>query len=1044
MNKRVASLVVFVLLSALYGFGANGLGTTKPHRAMAHQKHPYRVSAQNQFHFQPTSGPAKDFLDRQRAELRAQAPASGGGVQARRGQPMAPQAHATPVRRHANPPLSSIGFVSATQIPAGGYFPLGGQSGSLSGDFDGDGNLDLISLVGDPANPGNFSLAVVLSNGDGTFQAPMLTPEPGNNSNDRFVVGDVDGDGFDDVIVAHQAGGGAAATFDVLLSNGDGTFKLGNNYLITGNSLSGGTLADVNGDGFLDVVFVDSATPSNVWTVLNNADGTGTFSTTPTSVALSAQVGFDVVLADLNGDGFLDVTANDGVTHEQTVYLSTAATTFASGVLVDTLDGIHDACSTTVGDLTGDGFPEIVNTNCLDNTITIYVNNGDGTFAPGVYYDAAQGLAFVDPESVTIADVNGDGFADVISSNDFSSDVTVLLGNGDGTVQVPTVGYTGGGYFFSPAIVADFNGDGLADIMVPDEQFSLVYMKGYGDGTFRAAVDYYTPSSDHGEPSGNDIATGDFNGDGLPDVVIGNTSDLAGGITVFLSRPDGTMQPGVNYGSGGFLGYVAVADFDGDGKLDIAATDSSTGMVQIFKGAGDGTFTLGTAYATGAGASQSSGIVVSDFDQDGHPDLAVANFLGSNVGVLLNDGSGGFLAPVTYATCSGATQITAADLNGDGFPDLLTPLPTCTGMTVLLNNGDGTGTFKGAVDFGVGNSPVQVAVGDLNEDGKVDLAITMDDPVNGHGITVALGKGDGTFTVVNTPGVIPPYPTTLKPNYYSPYPAYIKMVDLDGDGHLDLVYTNQNFGTVGVMYGKGDGTFYDPVEYPSEQISFGLALADVNGDGAVDAVTVGVDTSAVTVLLNNSGSAALPDYAVSAAPPSATVTAGASATYTITVAPNNFYNGTISFSCGTLPSLTTCTFGPTTLTPNGNGQLTTTLTVTTTAPTTSMLAPPQGNPQGNAPILWASLSGMGVFGLMLAGDWKKRRVRWMGVVLGIVILGMMFSLVGCGGSSNNPPPVTKPGTPTGSYTIQITATGTAGSNGGNTSAHNVSVGLTVQ
>jgi hypothetical protein len=771
------------------------------------------------------------------------------------------------------------------------------------------------------------------------------------------------------------------------------------------------------------------------------------------------------VLADFNGDGFLDVAANDPLSGQQTVFLSTSATTFAPGVAYATQDGVEDACSTTVGDLTGDGLPEIVSANCADNTITIYVNDGSGGFGPtGTYYDAAMNpttgsFAYVYPAAVTIADVDGDGFGDVVCSNSGpnnltagSSDVTILLGNRDGTVQSPTQGYTAGGYTTGAAIVADFNGDGLADIIVPDDFYSLTYMKGYGDGTFRAAVDYYSPTSDNGQPFGIDIATGDFNGDGLPDVVIGNCCDAAVGITVFLSRPDGSLQPGVNYGSGGALEYVAVADLDGDGVLDIAATDFGSGVVQIFNGnkntggVGDGTFTVGNSYPTGAGVPGPQGIVVSDFDQDGHPDLAVANLLGnlgvSNLGILLNDKQGGFQPVVNYTTCSGATQVAAADLDGDGFPDLVAPLPACTGMVVFHN--DGTGNFQPLGDFGVGHNPAQVAVGDVNGDGVPDLVITMDDFLNGHGIAVALGKNDGTFQPVN----IPAYPSTLQANHYNPLPSYIKLVDLDGDGKLDLVYTNSNFGTVGVMYGKGDinGTFYDPVEYPTGQFSFGLAVADVNGDGAVDVVTASDDTSAVTVLLNNSGSGTKPDYAVAATPPSQTVTAGSSTTYTITVSPNNFYNGTISFACGTLPSKTTCTFGPTTLTPNGNGQMTTTLTVTTTAATTSMSVPSEMNPHGGAPILWASLSGMGVFGLVLAGDWKKKRIRWMGVVLGMLLLVMMVSLVGCGGSSNNNNlGVLIPGTPTGTYPIQVTATGTAGSNGGNTSAHNLApLSLTVQ
>jgi hypothetical protein len=1044
MTKRAALLVVFVLFAALCG-----MGSTKAHRG-ATSMGTRRMSVQNQFHFAPTQGRGKLIYDRMIAGLSKGSALPGSNPQVTAGV----HGQAKQVHRHSNPPVSSIGFVSAAQIPAGGGVIL--QNHALAGDFNGDGVLDVATLVANGTGGAyTYSLSVVLSNGDGTFKPPVLTATAGNQS-DPFMVGDVDGDGWDDIIVAHQAGtnGNVNSSFDVLISNGDGTFKAPVNYSITANFLSGGTLADMDGDGILDLVAVDSATPGNLWVV--QGMGGGIFSSTPTSSALSGPVGYDVVFADLNGDGLLDITANDSTSGVQTVFLATAPGVFAPGATFDTADGVHDACSTTVGDLNGDGFPEIVNANCGDNNITIFVNDEHGSFplggtyyVPGVAAGAggiAASNAFLNPIGVTVADLNGDGFGDVISTNNAGGDVTVLLSNGDGTVQTPTFGFTTGGHLSVEAMVADLNGDGLADIIVPDGEYSLVYMKGYGDGTFRAAMDYYTPASDNGEPFGFDIATGDFNGDGLPDVVVGNQLDAAVGITVFLSRPDGSMQPGVNYGLGGGMAHVAVADLDGDGVLDIVATDSTTGMLRIFSGnktssgVGDGTFTEGGSFATDAGNTDPRAVVVGDFNGDGKPDLAVANYGGSNVAVLLNQGGLTFAAPVTYSVCSPSLELTAADLNGDGFPDLVVPLTQCGAVQVFMNTADGTGGLSVGTIFLVGNNPYQVAVGDLDGDGIPDLAITIDDYAIGHGIAVALGLGGGTFQPANTPA----YPSTLQGNFWqSPFPAYVKMVDLDGDGHLDLVYTNETYGSVGVMYGLGNGQFFDPVEYPTARESYGLALADVNGDGAVDVVTAGFNTSGVTTLLNNSGSKLLPDYAVSANPPSATVTAGSSATYTITVSPNNFYNGTISFACGTLPSKTACAFGPVTLTPNGNGQMTTTLTVTTTAASFAMVAPAQI--REGTPMLWAGLGGLGVFGLMLAGDWKKKRIRWMGVLLGILLLGMMF-LVGCGGSSYTPPPpVPVPGTPTGTYPIQVTATGTAGTNGGNTSPHNLApLSLTVQ
>jgi hypothetical protein len=1113
LMNRCVSFAAFVLIGVLPSFGSSNLQS---------------VSSNNQFHFQQKGS---------RAEAGHKLDAAGNPNLHRGGQlgTSAPSnqnqtgnsARARLARRHTvNPPTGKIGFVSATQIPAGG----GTYRTALAGDFNGDGKKDVVTIVENYVSSiWTYSISTVLSNGDGTFQAPVLTPIAGDDSNAQIVVGDLNGDKKDDIIVAHQNGNGGciSSCFDVLLSNGDGTFTPGTNYSITSNYLAGGTLADVNGDGKLDVVVVDQNSPGNVWTLLGNGDGTFQ---SPTSVALSGQMGNNVIFADFNGDGLLDVADTDSSSRQVTVYLATSATTYASGVAYTTPDAVYNQCNMTAGDLTGDGKPEIVTANCNSDDISVYVNNGDGTFQTAVYYNGALNatggtVADVYPEAVTIADVNGDGKADIISSNDDSSDVTILLGNGDGTVRVPTIGYAVAGYPRSPAIVADFNGDGFADILVPDDEFSFVYLKGYGDGTFRSALNYYSPISDNGYAYGIGIATGDFNGDGIPDFVIGNCCDNTVGITVFLSRPDGSMQTGVNYGGGNFY-YAAVADFNGDGKLDVAATDVNSGLVQIFNGVGDGTFSIGSTFATDLTSTQPQGLVAGDFNRDGHPDLAIQNSNGQNVGVLINDGTGGFLAPVTYGVSVNYSYegISTADLNGDGNLDLVVPLTNGSAIAILLGNGDGT--FQAETDVTVGLYPGSVAIADLNGDGKLDLAATTRQ-YGSEGVDVAFGNGDGTF---QTPVF---YASSLQDfNLDSPYPTFIQAADIDGDGTPDLVYTNSEYGSVGVLFGAGNGVFYDPVEYPSGGYAYGMVVADVNQDGAPDVVTAGDDFSGVTVLLNSNGSATKANYTITAATASATVTAGSSATFTLTITPSNHYNGTVTFSCGLLPSLATCTFNPASVALDGSTPVNVQLTVTTAAVSASL----QGPIHGNSTLL-ASLGTMGLFAMMLAGSLKKRN-RGMGVILGMLILTMTFSLVGCGGSSSSPAATVKtattttlsssqstalvgqsitftghvsatsgsptgtvsfqdgstalgtgtvsggvatfqtqtlaagvhnviaaysgdanfdassssamsqtmdrPGTPTGAYSITINATGSAGTNNGNTSVHPFSVNVTVQ
>jgi hypothetical protein len=681
---------------------------------------------------------------------------------------------------------------------------------------------------------------------------------------------------------------------------------------------------------------------------------------------------------------------------------------------------------------------------------TVYVNNGDGTFATGVYYAQAANPGTspsnVYAESATIADVNGDGKADIISSNLYGGDVTILLGNGDGTVTVPHVGYATGGYPYSSALVADFSGDGVPDIMQIDDEYSYAYLQGYGDGTFRAALDYYGPINDSSWPEAVTIATGDFNGDGIMDFAVGNCCSSSTGITVFLSRGDGSLLPGVNYGSGGEMEFIATADFDGDGHLDLAATDWGSGGVQIFKGNGDGTFTVGSSYSTG-GSFCTGGLVTADFNHDHHIDIAVVNEdcddEGNTVAILLNDGTGAFPTPVNYSVSNLVWQIAAGDVNGDGYADILLPLWNTSEVAVLLANSDNSGTFQAETDVNLVNGnatyfgPNYITVGDFNRDGKLDFAVSVEGGEGGQqGIAVALGNGDGTF---QTPALY----STTKQNYLNlewPYPTFMQAADINGDGVPDLVYTNADYSTVGVLLGNGNGTFGLPTEYPAGGDAYGIAVADINGDGALDVVTANDYSDAVTVLLNANGSAVQPDYSVTADVTTNTVIAGSNALYTLSLSSRNGYSSMVSFTCSGLPAKATCSFSPASVMTAGNTVQTTALTITTTAATTAALLQPV-HPTFNSGMgsFLASLSAVGLFGLVIAAGTKKRN-RQMAVVLGTLLLAMTFLMVGCAGTSKGKSSSVVSGTPAGTYNVTVTSTGT----GTNAPTHTTALTLIVQ
>jgi hypothetical protein len=791
-----------------------------------------------------------------------------------------------PVMRSSFPTMN-LGFFAGTTIAAGGE----SFGAPAIGDFNGDGNPDIAVMVS--TNYGaTFSMAMIPGNGDGTFGTPVLTPSSYGYS-DILYAADFDGDGRDDLILVHS--GNSTGSFDVFLSTGGGSFASPVPYAISAANPAAVIFVDVNGDGKLDLMIADGVpapddpnpNPS-VSTLIGNGDGTFQ---APTRVPYPGPM-VDAVFVDVNGDGRLDLVSNSQVIlATSTGYQAPANLIRPSGqTSCVAVDGV-----VAVADVNGDGHPDIATADCQNDTATIYLNNGDGTFQMGTSYWAG-----FYPQGLAMGDVNGDGKADIVVANADSADAAVLLGNGDGTFQPVTSGFSVGGFPWAKPVLADFNKDSKLDVLaanyVPDISFALTYLQGFGDGTFAAARDYYSPQpASGGYAFGVGVATADFNNDGKPDFVLGNAGSSSVGISVFLGNTSG-LQRGVNYGSGGGLNYVAIADFNSDGRQDIVASDNSTGNLDLFLGNGDGTFQTPTAISAGTGWAQ--GLVAADFNGDGKPDVAMVTGP-NNVIVLINNGSGGFNSPINYTLTSQGNEIAAADLNNDGILDLIVPQSESNYASILLGNGDGTFTPK--PDFDLGNSyPVAVTVGDWNGDGKQDLAVTIDDYNTGMGIAVALGNGDGTFQAATL------YPATANSSTDLPYPSEIRAADVNQDGNLDLVYVNSEFGTAGVLYGTGSGTFSAPSEFPAGGYPYGLVTADVNGDGGIDAILGGDSFSGVTVLLNSAGSsvalASSANPSVSAAPVTftATVTAAGRGVRTVPTGTVTFYDGGNALGSGTL------------------------------------------------------------------------------------------------------------------------------------------------
>jgi hypothetical protein len=329
------------------------------------------------------------------------------------------------------------------------------------------------------------------------------------------------------------------------------------------------------------------------------------------------------------------------------------------------------------------------------------------SFAAPVSYSAGSSAI-----AMITADLNGDGRADLVTSNS-NSTVTALLGNGDGTfgapissslgTAIPQSSYTGSqaGTLTS----GDFNGDGKVDLAMVSVNSAVVVL-GNGDGTFQAPTLVYLGTS----PSR--ISTGDVNGDGHSDLIAANT---AGTVSVLLGNGDGSFVPAVNYAAGSSPQDVKAVDINHDGKLDLVVADAvSAGSVSTLIGNGDGTF---QPYKSYAAFSAPYRMTVTDLNKDGNPDIVVANsYTSSCVTVLMGNPDGTYQPYHSYNTGSQPWELSAADVDGDGKPDLISS--NGSSYQVQLNNGDGTFTAPTTMP-GAG---LAFAAADFNGDGTADIA----------------------------------------------------------------------------------------------------------------------------------------------------------------------------------------------------------------------------------------------------------------------------------------------------------------------------------
>ena len=322
----------------------------------------------------------------------------------------------------------------------------------------------------------------------------------------------------------------------------------------------------------------------------------------------------NVVTADFNGDGILDLATADYYNSVVQIFLGNGDGTFRPG---QTYAACH-AHGLAIGDFNGDGIVDLAVADAGCGEVTILLGNGDGTFTEGGNFSTG-GDGIDAPYSVAVGDFNGDGKPDLVTADEILNQSSVLIGNGDGTFQ-PYVAYTTGDDS-RKVVIGDFNRDGHLDFAVSGSAGVSVLL-GNGDGTFQPQIFYPFASNDNPY-----MLTADLNGDGILDLAVASTggssgTDTAGFVSVMLGKGDGTFNSPVVYPTNGYSVAVEAADFKGNGVLDLVTTNYYASNISLLSGNGDGTF---GPYVNYPGDDGARGVIAADFNGDGRLDLAVGD-----------------------------------------------------------------------------------------------------------------------------------------------------------------------------------------------------------------------------------------------------------------------------------------------------------------------------------------------------------------------------------------------------------------------------------
>ncbi|MES2702142.1 MAG: FG-GAP-like repeat-containing protein [Bacteroidota bacterium] len=806
---------------------------------------------------------------------------------------------------------STSGAVAAASFATRADFTVDGTNSHNLGfaDIDGDGKLDLVvlnynrntvSVLRNTSSSGSISFA---ARADFSAGATPL----------GLAFGDLDGDGKVDIAVAN----GGSATVSVLrniattgtitsasfAAKTDFATPAANNYRVA--------IADINADGKPEVIVTTYL--SNSVSVFPNLSSSGSF----TSSSLGTRADFatgsgpiGLAIADVDGSGQQDIIVANNVSTSISVYRNLGAGTVSTGSFAAKVDFTTAAAPyhVTAGDIDGNGKVDIVVANNSAASVSVFRNTAtSGSITTSSLASKVDFTCGGSPQYVSVADIDGDSQSDIVVANAGGSTVSVIrnspllfpptvtslspyIANPGASVTITGTNFNSTAannivYFgATKATVTAASPTSLtatvpvgATFMPVSVNNTALAVAGYsqypflptfnnsaniaGTVSFDTKVDFTSGTNPY------NMAIGDLDGDGKPDIAVANLSATT--ISVFRNTSaSGSISAGsfaakVDYTVGNSPSGIAIGDIDGDGKLDIAVAHSSVSAVSVLKNlstAGtinSSSFAAKVDFATTGTAGY--GVEIDDIDMDGKPELIVANQLSNSISVFRNITSTGvinsssFAPKVDFATGAYPSFLTTADFDGDGRKDIAVANYLSSNTVSVFRNTSSPGnisasSFASAVNFATGHGALKVAAGDIDGDGKPDLAVS-----NAESNTISVLRNTASVGTISSTSFAAKVDLAARTNT-----TEVAFADIDGDSKPDLISCNitapnyvsvfRNIATSGTI---STSSFSTRVDIAVTGNAYSMAVADIDGDHKPDLVAGNSTTNTIVVLRNS-------------------------------------------------------------------------------------------------------------------------------------------------------------------------------------------------